>query len=77
LNTTIIITHDIESSIRIADRIWVLGRDYDSNGQPVAGARIKYTYDLIAMGLAWHEDIDTTPEFFALSTELKQRFKEL
>lgn len=77
LNTTIVITHDIESSIRIADTLWLLGRDYDEHGQPIPGARIKYKYDLIAMGLAWHADIDTTPEFFALSTELRQRFAEL
>ena len=77
LNTTIVVTHDIESSIRIADTIWVLGRDFDSNGKAIAGAKIKYTYDLISRGLAWHKDIETTPEFFELGKELKQRFTEL
>ncbi len=77
LNTTIIITHDIESSIRIADTLWLLGREFDVNGQAVPGARIKYKYDLIGMGLAWHEDIGKTPEFFALSKEIRQRFAEL
>lgn len=77
LNTTIVITHDIDSSIRIADTLWLLGRDYDSAGRPIPGARIKFKYDLIAMGLAWHAEIDRTPEFFELSRELRQRFTEL
>ena len=49
----------------------------DSNGQPIAGARIKHQYDLIERGLAWHQDIDKTPEFFELSKEIRQRFAEL
>ncbi len=77
LNTTIVITHDIESSIRIADTIWVLGREFDANHQAIPGATIKYTYDLIARGLAWHEEIEATTEFFELNKELKQRFMEL
>lgn len=77
LNTTIVVTHDIDASIVIADTIWLLGRDFDAQGKPIAGARIKYKYDLIARGLAWHQGIEHTPEFFELSKELKQRFVEL
>jgi ABC-type nitrate/sulfonate/bicarbonate transport system ATPase subunit len=77
LNTIIVVTHDIEASICIADTLWLLGRNSDANGQALAGATIKYKYDLIERGLAWHEDIDKTPEFFELSKELKQRFAQL
>jgi ABC-type nitrate/sulfonate/bicarbonate transport system ATPase subunit len=77
LNTTIVITHDIDSSLRIADTLWVLGRGMDADGHPIAGARIKYKYDLIARGIAWHKDADQTPEFFALSNEIKQLFARL
>jgi ABC-type nitrate/sulfonate/bicarbonate transport system ATPase subunit len=77
LNTTIVITHDIESSVRIADTIWLLGRDLDANGRLIPGAKIKYRYDLISRGLAWHGQIDSTPEFFELCKELKLRFAEL
>ena len=77
LNTTIIVTHDIEASITVADTIWLLGRDFDTQGKPIPGARIKFKYDLIERGLAWHQGIEQTPEFFALSRELKQRFGEL
>ena len=77
LNTTIIVTHDVEASITVADTIWLLGRDFDTQGKPIPGARIKFKYDLIERGLAWHQGIEQTPEFFALSRELKQRFGEL
>jgi ABC-type nitrate/sulfonate/bicarbonate transport system ATPase subunit len=77
LNTIIVVTHDVEASITIADTLWLLGRDFDANGQALAGAKIKYKYDLIERGLAWHEGIESTPEFFALSRELKLKFAEL
>jgi len=77
LNTTIVITHDIESSILISDTIWLIGRDYDEQGQPIPGAKVKYKYDLIERGLAWRKGIENTPEFFELSKELKQKFNEL
>lgn len=77
LNTIVVVTHDIEASLCIADTLWLLGRDFDSQGQPIPGARIQQKYDLIAEGLAWHANIDQTPEFFKLATELKQRFSTL
>ena len=77
LNTIIVITHDIDSSLRIADTIWLLGRERDANGQVVPGASIRYRYDLIERGLAWHQDVDHTPEFFALGNEIRQRFTTL
>ncbi len=77
LNTIIVVTHDIDASIAIADTIWLLGREFDANGRTLAGASIRYKYDLIARGLAWHEGIEDTAEFHALSRELKQRFAEL
>jgi polar amino acid transport system ATP-binding protein/sulfate transport system ATP-binding protein len=77
LNTIIVVTHDIEASICIADTLWLLGRNFDDQGRPIPGACIKHKYDLIARGLAWHPHIDETPEFFELAKELKQRFVEL
>lgn len=77
LNTIIVVTHDIEASIAIADTIWLLGRNVDSEGNRVPGACIRYRYDLIGRGIAWHKDTDKTPEFLELSRELKERFAEL
>ena len=77
LNTTIVITHDIESSIKIADTIWVLGRDFDANGEAIPGAKIKTKIDLISRGLAWQDDIENSAQFFELSKELKLMFTQL
>ena len=77
LNTVIVVTHDIDSALRIADTIWLLGRDPGPDGKPAGGARIVDKVDLIARGLAWHTDIDGTEEFQQLSKELAARFPRL
>ena len=77
LNTIIVVTHDIESAIRISDTLWLLGRNRDAGGQPAGGASIQQTYDLAAMGLAWDPDIESRPEFRTLAVELKARFATL
>jgi ABC-type nitrate/sulfonate/bicarbonate transport system ATPase subunit len=77
LNTIIVVTHDIESAIRIADTLWVLGRERDAEGQPVSGASIQEVYNLADMGLAWDPDIESRKEFFELAAALKRRFATL
>jgi ABC-type nitrate/sulfonate/bicarbonate transport system ATPase subunit len=77
LNTIIVVTHDIESAIRISDTLWLLGRHRDAGGQPTGGAAIQETHDLAAMGLAWDRDIESRPEFRELATALKARFATL
>lgn len=77
LNTLIVITHDIDCAIAIADTLWILGRDMDDQGNPVPGAYVKDVHNLIEMGLAWEPDIQTKPEFFRLSTQLKKQFNAL
>ena len=77
LNTIIVVTHDVESAIRIADTLWVLGRDRDAAGKPVCGASIKEVYNLAEMGLAWDSDIQSRKEFFELAAMLKRRFATL
>lgn len=77
LNTFIVITHDIESAIAIADTIWVLGRDQDEKGNLIPGARIKHTIDLVERDLAWHPDVSAMPAFFETTKELRALFKTL
>jgi len=77
LNTIIVVTHDIDSAIRIADTLWLLGRPRDEQGRPAGGACIQQTYDLAAMGLAWDPHIESRPEFHQLAAELKARFATL
>ena len=72
LNTTIFTTHDLESSIMIADHIWVMGRE---EGKP--GATIVKQYDLAAMGLAWQKEPLKHPLFQPLVNELRELFKTL
>lgn len=77
LNTIIIVSHDISATAAIADTLWVMGRDRNSEGEIIPGARIKYEYDLIERNLAWHPEIKTMPEFHSLCNELEQLFTTL
>jgi len=77
LNTIIVVTHDIESAIRISDTLWLLGRNRDESGAAVGGASIQQTIDLAGMGLAWDRDIESRAEFRELAAALKARFATL
>lgn len=77
LNTILVVTRDIMAATRIADTLWLLGRERDAHGRPIPGAKIKYHYDLIERGIAWQQDFEYTPDFFALCEELQQRFRDL
>lgn len=73
LNTVIVVTHDIASAITIADTIWLLGRTRQADGTSL-GATVVKEYDLIERGLAWHPDIQKTPEFQASMVEIRNDF---
>lgn len=77
LSTFIIVTHDIRAAIDVADTLWLLGRDRDSTGEAIPGARIQQSYNLIERGLAWSEGVSTTPEFLDLLKEVQQVFPRL
>lgn len=77
LNTIVLVTHDIVAALDVADTIWLMGRDRETNGNPVAGARIQHVYDLKEMGLAWRRDAAGGPEFLELLREIRGRFAEM
>jgi len=77
LNTIIVVTHDIESAIRIADTLWLLGRNRDAGGKPAGGASLQEIHDLAGTGLAWDPDIESRPEFRELAAALRARFATL
>ena len=77
LNTIIVVTHDLAAALAVSDFVWLLGRDRDEAGHVVPGARVQETYDLVARGLAWHEDIGQHPEYLALLGEIRARFPRL
>lgn len=76
-NTTILVTHDISSAIAVADTLWIMGRDRNSDGSAVPGAYIKRTYDLAAAGLCWRPDIRHDPKFAPLANEIRDLFPTL
>ena len=75
--TTIVTTHDISSAVAISDTIMLLGRERDAAGTPIPGANIRFTYNLMDMGLTWHPDVHTLPVFAELVKEINARFYEL
>ncbi|HJT17306.1 MAG TPA: ABC transporter ATP-binding protein [Thermoanaerobaculia bacterium] len=77
LNTIIVVTHNIEAALQVADHVLIMGRDRDSNGKPIPGARIQETIDLISAGLAWRKGISSTPEFVAVERDIRERFRTL
>jgi NitT/TauT family transport system ATP-binding protein len=76
LNTIVIVTHDIRAALAVSDTVFVLGRDTSAEGTP-SGARVRSTYDLVEMGLAWREDVQDTPEFVRVEREIRSAFKTL
>ena len=76
-NTIIITTHDIRAAMAVSDTLFMLGRERDAKGKPIAGARIQATYDLVALELAWQEGIAEDPRFVQLEQRIRKAFREL
>jgi ABC-type nitrate/sulfonate/bicarbonate transport system ATPase subunit len=77
LNTVIIVSHDISSTASISDTLWLMGRDRDQDKKLIPGARVKYKFDLIERGLAWHEKVEEMVEFHNLLNEIRSLFPTL
>ena len=77
LNTFVIVTHDISSALQVADMVWVLGRDRDTAGNVVPGARLQAQYNLVEREIAWHEDITRLPQYLQLRQEIRDLFPRL
>lgn len=78
LNTIILVSHDITNTIAISTNAWILGYDYDEEGKPFAGARIKYDIDLMAAGISWqYPNVFELPEFQQMVVNIKKEFKTL
>jgi polar amino acid transport system ATP-binding protein/sulfate transport system ATP-binding protein len=76
-NTIIVVTHDISAALAVSDTLWLLGRERDADGKIIPGAYIKKTYDLIGLGLAWHQNVTLTPEFGRVLAEIREDFRTL
>lgn len=77
LNTFIIVTHDVTSAVAISDTIWLMGRDRDTEGKIIPGARIMEVIDLIERNICWHDQAEFRPEATQLINEIKALFPSL
>jgi polar amino acid transport system ATP-binding protein/sulfate transport system ATP-binding protein/NitT/TauT family transport system ATP-binding protein len=65
MNTLVIVSHDIPSSLALADHACILSKQEGKEG-----ATITKEYDLKSMGLAWEPEIRKKPEFLQLVDEV-------
>lgn len=72
LNTVIFTTHDVASAVRLADEIWILGRE-----QGKSGATVIKRMSMIERGLAWDPNINNNPAFWSTVTEILELFHSL
>jgi ABC-type nitrate/sulfonate/bicarbonate transport system ATPase subunit len=71
LQTIIIVSHDIEPTLSIADTVWLVGK------QPDGSATIVETINMMERGLAWQKNIEEKPEFQQMVTYVTKRFWQL
>jgi len=77
LNTIIVVTHDVTAACSVADHLWLMGRDSDSNGHKLPGSRIVKEYNMIERDLCWQPGIITKAPFTDFVREVKEEFRKL
>lgn len=77
LKTLVIVTHDIEAAVEVADCIWLLGRDRAPDGTLIPGARIREIINLAEMGLAWNPHVTDDPRYLQVCTHIRKSFPTL
>jgi ABC-type multidrug transport system ATPase subunit len=73
INTIIFSTHDIHLAVELADSIYVMGYEKNSEGSRLPGGTIVKKYDLKETGLAWSEIY--TPAHNELAQEIISMIK--
>lgn len=71
LQTIIIVSHDIEPTLSIADTVWLVGK------MPDGSASIVETINMMERGLSWQKNIEEKPEFQQLVSYVTKRFWQL
>jgi len=66
MNTLLIISHDLETSMAISDTALLLSKEEGKEGATITGK-----IDLMGMGLAWNPDIKKNKEFIELLDNIK------
>jgi ABC-type nitrate/sulfonate/bicarbonate transport system ATPase subunit len=72
LFTVVIVTHDIDAALAVADTIWLLGQP--AGVGETRGATILREVDLKERGLAWREDSRSLPAFVEARREVEAVF---
>ncbi len=81
--TIILISHDIVSSLRVSDTIYMMGKNRNEKGEVVPGASIHHdkTVDLKKLGLSWSyedpNDLETRAELAELAIQISDEFHYL
>ena len=78
LNTVLIVSHDIATTTALADRLWLLAPERSPDtGQLLPGATLssRHQYNLAQLGLAWHPDVESEPEFVEFVEGIKQEIR--
>jgi ABC-type multidrug transport system ATPase subunit len=55
INTIIFSTHDIELAVGLADEIYIVGYEQNTNGEFIEGGTVVGYYDLKKLNLAWQQ----------------------
>jgi polar amino acid transport system ATP-binding protein len=55
INTIIFSTHDIDLAVGLADQIYIIGYEQNTNGEFIEGGTVVGYYDLKKLDLAWKE----------------------
>jgi len=69
LKTLIIISHDIENSLAISDRAFLMTKSDENQGAVILEEN---KFDLVSMGLAWTDNIKDNPNFRTLLKHIKE-----
>lgn len=69
--TILIVSHDIEPTLSIADTVWLMGKTADGS------ATIVEDINLLERGLCWRKDIREDPTFRELVFDVTKRFASL
>ena len=77
LNTILVISHDIRAVMRIAEKIHILGREFDDQGNMVRGAHFVEHINLLEKHIAWENNIRELPQFNHLVNEIEDKFEKI
>jgi ABC-type nitrate/sulfonate/bicarbonate transport system ATPase subunit len=71
LQTIIIVSHDIEPTLSIADTVWLVGKT------PQGGSTIVETINMMDKGLCWQKNIQDSSEFQQMCNYVTKKFMAL